>query len=79
MPKYQPTEADLAFVQNVIDHIKDGGEWIWPADGTTYKLSPRRKQAVLTVGDPESQNHKRAVVVFSTLGWETKVALRTTH
>ena len=66
---YQPTQADLAWVNQVISLIADGGKWLFPAQGQIYTVSHTNKTVTLTGGISDREMDEKTTATFAAVGY----------
>lgn len=66
---YQPSANDIAFTQDLIAKLKDGGVWGWPGDLAVYRIDKTRKRFVTDVPGQDPENRGRLQAVLTAVGW----------
>ena len=69
---YEPTEADKAWLRNLLNHLHDGGMWGWPNANLSYSIDKTSKVATVVHGNQESRDAKIGRAVWHAIGWRVK-------
>ena len=71
--EYQPSPSDIAWTENVLRIIRDGGVWGIPGTGQVYKVDHKEKTLTLIMdpGTPEADElHLKIIAVAKAMGWK---------
>ena len=63
-------KINIDFCQNIVDHLNDGGIWVWPASGDTYQMDRKKKRLVFVCGSDEG--FRRTKLWFGKVGWKVE-------
>ena len=73
MTEHRIRELDIAWVQNMINSLNEGGVWAIPMNNSAWKFYESKKTAELLYGDPTApQNIITQTILEEHLNWETK-------
>ena len=65
-------KSDVAWLQNVIRLLNDGGEWGIPRNNSVWKFHKKRKVAELIIGDITEPTNAITWDILKHLKWEVK-------
>jgi hypothetical protein len=71
---WQPRPSDIAWTQNMIDGLRDGGIWGIPANRSVWKLDKQRKVFVCIHGPKNDDMFHKITVCCRACGYATEHA-----
>ena len=71
-PDWEPSDSDVAWVENLIRTLKDGGVWGLPSSRSEWQFFKRAKLAVLLCGALEDETNRRTAAILRGLEWTVK-------
>jgi hypothetical protein len=83
MTQYEPTPNDIAWTQNLIASLNDGGHWAWPAAERVFRVNKQAKTFTLIAGKPPTnlgaaksdENWEMLKAVLSQIGYTLRSSL----
>jgi len=69
---WQPTPYDLAWTQNLIDHLNDGGIWGVPRNNSVWKLDKQKRMFTCIFGK-EDALFQAITICCRKLGYSTEL------
>lgn len=68
---YRPTASDIAWTQNLIDKMRDGGIWGIPRCQTVWRFDKTNKILVCIHGDYNAPDSLALRTICPMIGWKT--------
>jgi|PlaIllAssembly_1097288.scaffolds.fasta_scaffold249197_2 hypothetical protein len=71
MNNWQPRPSDIAWTQNLIDKMKDGGIWGIPRASSVWRFDKTNKVMVQIYGDADEPDNEALRIICPLIGWTT--------
>jgi hypothetical protein len=66
----QSEEQSIAFCQNLVRILTDGGVWGIPRAGVVFSVDKKKQRLVQILGDRDHPDVKASRVMFRRIGWD---------
>jgi hypothetical protein len=72
MKKWKPSQSDKKWMEDLVSSIKDGGNWVVPANGSIWCVHRNDNLVNVLSRGADDELTERIIIAFKAIGYQVK-------